>query len=300
MKNKFFNALLVVGISFLFILLSVSVYAQYGTLSKEERIEWTPKNPYDRFPDGRPKVPDEILKRMKEVSTEEAWGVLQGHGYKLQFDSNWMNPFPDRVLVGRAVTASFMPMRPDVNDLINDKGKKEKQVGAQNSWVIDTVVENDVLVVDILGRIEEGWTFAGDNLANSIFAKSKTGFVINGGVRDLEGIMRIPEISFFVRGADPVGIGSVMLMGINIPVRIGRATVMPGDIVLGRREGIIFIPPQFAEEVVITSEKIRLSDRFGHQRLREKKYTPGQIDSEWTPEIKQDFEQWKKEQGIKE
>ena len=272
---------------------SLITAAQYGTFSKEERILFTQNNPFERFEDGRPKVPDEWLERMKLVSIEEAWGVLRRHNYNSQFEGNWMNLHPERVLVGRAVTASFMPLRPDVQELTNELGKKDGNVGGQNSWVIDTLMENDVIVIDLFGKVKDG-TFAGDNLANSISAKTKTGMVINGGIRDLDGIFELPNFNAFVRGVDPTAIANVSLMGINIPIRIGEVTVMPGDMVLGRREGIIIIPPQYVQEVVERSEDTRLRDEFGHQRLREQKYTPGEIDRRWSPEIEADFEQWKK------
>lgn len=268
--------------------------AQYSVFSKEELIRYTPENKYERFEDGRPKVPDEILERMKLVSIEEAWGVLRRHRYNLQFAGNWMNMHPDRVLVGRAVTCAFLPKRPDLDKVTEELGKEAGNVGGQNSWVIDTLVEGDVIVVDLFGKVKDG-TFAGDNLANSIYAKTKTGMVIDGGIRDLDGIFAIPDFNSFIRGADPTAIADVTLAGINIPIRIGEATVMPGDIVLGRREGVIFIPPHLAEEVVTESENIRLRDEFGHQRLREQKYTPGEIDRKWSDAIEADFEQWKKE-----
>lgn len=267
--------------------------SQYGTFSKEERILFTRQNPYDRFEDGRPRVPDDILERMKHVAIEEAWAVLRSKGYRHQFEGGWMNLHPERVLVGRAVTAAFFPKRPVLEQITNELGKTDGQVGAQNSWIIDTLVENDLIVVDLFGKIENG-TFAGDNLATAIFAKSKTGMIIDGGIRDLDGIFEIPGLNAFVRGVDPTEITDVTLMGINIPIRIGRVTVMPGDVVLGRREGVIFIPPHLAEQVVIRSEDIRLRDEFGHQRLREGKYTPGEIDRRWSPEIEEDFKQWKK------
>jgi 4-hydroxy-4-methyl-2-oxoglutarate aldolase len=273
---------------------SVCALGQYATLSRDDLIAYTEKNPYDRFEDGRPRVPDAILQRMKEVSIEEAWGVLMSHGYRNQFAGGWLNVHPERVLVGRAVTACFMPQRPDIEEVTNQRGKADGRVGAQNSWVIDTLKENDVIVVDLFGKIKEG-TFAGDNLGTSIATKTKTGMIIEGGVRDLDGIFAIPDFAVFVRGVDPTALLGTTLMGINVPVRIAEATVLPGDVVLGRREGVIFIPPHLAEEVVTKSEDVRLRDEFGHQRLREGKYTPGQIDREWTPEIKADFEQWKKE-----
>jgi len=147
------------------------------------------------------------------------------------------------------------------------------------------------------GKVIDG-TFLGDNLANSIYVKSGgTGVVIDGGARDIEGVLEIPDFPIFNRGWDPSFLAGMMLMGINTPVRIGRAAVMPGDVVLGKREGVIFIPAHLAQEVVETSEIIRLRDKFGHQRLREGKYTPGQIDAEWTDEIEKDFTEWLKARG---
>lgn len=280
------------------VLLAPTSSAQYGTLDQEERAAYTQKSEYERFEDGRPRVPDEILERMKDVSIEEAWGVLRRHRYNNQFEGDWYNIHPERVFVGRAVTASFVPSRPDLNDQTNALGKEDGRIGAQNSWIIDTLQENDVIVIDLFGKIKDG-TYAGDNLANSIASKSKTGMVINGGIRDLDGIYDIPDFNALVKGVDPSAIAEVTLMGINIPIRIGYATVMPGDVVLARREGVIFIPPHLAEEVVKESEDVRMRDAFGHQRLREGKYTPGQIDGRWTDEIRADFEQWKSESALK-
>ncbi len=271
-------------------------FAQVGVFDKEQIIEYTPRWKGERFPDGRPKVSDELLARMKKVSIEEAWAVLRKYGFNSQFEGNWVLAGPrEPVLVGRAVTAYFHPVRPDVNEVINQKGKKAGRIGMQNSWIIDTVVKGDVIVVDLMGKIVDG-TFMGDNLANSIWAKSGgTGIVIDGGARDIEGVEQIPNFPVFNRGWDPSAIANVMLMGINAPIRIGRASVMPGDVVLGKKEGVIFIPAHLAQEVVESSEITRLRDDFGHQRLQEGKYTPGQIDGRWSEEIRNDFLNWLKE-----
>lgn len=258
----------------------------------EKIVELTPLNPFERFPDGRPRVPDDLLERMKKVTTEEAWGVLRRNGYNFQFEGNWTNLHPEQPLVGRAVTAVFMPTRPDVQAVVEEQGKAEGRIGGQNSWVIDTLLPNDVIVVDLFGKIEDG-TFAGDNLSTAIHSRSHTGMVIDGGIRDLQRIYEIENFGVFVRGVDPSAIANVTLMGINVPVRIGRATVLPGDVVLGTREGVIFVPPHLAQNVVERSEEIRRRDEFGHQRIREGKYTPGQIDRAWSPEIEEDFQRWK-------
>ena len=270
---------------------AATVYAQPGVFSKDALTAYTPLWKGERFPDGRPKVPDSIIARMKKVSMEEAWGVLQNHGYINQFEAGWQKTHENPVLVGRARTAVYIPARPDVNDVILDRGKRDGRIGNPNSWIIDTLVRDDVLVVDLFGKVVDG-TFAGDNLSNSIKTKSGTGFIIDGGCRDLDGILDIPDCPVFVRGWDPSFLKDVMLMGINVPIRIGRTAVMPGDVVLGGREGILFIPAHLAEEVVETSEIISLRDEFGHLRLRQGKYTPGQIDSKWTPEIEKDFADW--------
>ena len=272
--------------------------AQVGVFSKDALLKYTSQWTGERFPDGRPKVSDEILQRMKVVSIEEAWAVCRRHGFNNQFEGNWVVTHTDPVLVGRAVTAMFHPVRPDVNNVIAEQGKKDGRVGGQNSWVIDTLVKGDVIVVDLMGKVVEG-TFMGDNLANAIWAKSGgTGVVIDGGARDIQGCLEIPNFPIFNRGWDPSAIANVMLMGINTPIRIGRASVMPGDVILAKREGILFIPPHLAQEVVETSEIIQLRDKFGHQRLREGKYTPGQIDGKWTADIEGDFTQWLKSQHV--
>jgi 4-hydroxy-4-methyl-2-oxoglutarate aldolase len=272
--------------------------AQVGVFTADQVREYTEPWKGERFPDGRPKVPDDLLKRMKPVSIEEAWSVLRRHGFNNQFEGNWVVAGPkEPVLVGRAVTAYFMPVRPDVNDVIKRNGEKAGRIGGQNSWIIDTVVKGDVIVVDLMGKVIDG-TFMGDNLANSIWAKSGgTGVIINGGARDIEGVERVPDFPVFNRGWDPSAIADVMLMGINTPVRIGRATVMPGDVVLAKKEGAIFIPAHLAQEVVETSEIVRLRDEFGHLRLREGKYTPGQIDRKWSDDIEKDFTEWLKGKG---
>jgi regulator of RNase E activity RraA len=246
----------------------------------------------ERFPDGRPRVPDNIIERMKKVTIEEAWGTIGGHGYHFQFAGDWQILHPDRTLVGRAVTGMFVPTRPDLNRVIDEQGKANNCIGGQNSWVIDQLHENDVIVIDLFGKVKHG-TFAGDNLGNSIYAKSKTGAVIDGGIRDLQRYFTIPMASY-IRGVDPTAIADVSLLGINIPVRIGReCTVIPGDVALGTREGLIFIPPHLAEQVVTESEETRLRDEWGHTQLRLGTYTPGEIDRAWTEKMEAEFQTWK-------
>ena len=268
--------------------------AQALGFTKDDLIKFTPEWKGERFPDGRPKVSDNIIERMEKVAIEEAWSVFRNAGYDYQFERGWKHVHPGGVLVGRALTVMYMPKRTVLNDVINEKGKKDGRIGNQVSWPIDMLVMGDVYVADVYGR-EIGGPIIGSNLGTSIFAKSGNGVVFDGDIRDLEGLESIEGFNAFVRDWNPSYYWASMIMGINTPIRIGRVTVMPGDVVLGKREGVIFIPAHLAEQVVKTSEIVRLRDAFGFQRLREGKYTPGQIDGRWEDEIEKDFSQWLKD-----
>ncbi len=288
----------------LLIVISVAAFClqsqgQYVQISKEELIALTPEWKGERFPDGRPKVPDDIVKRMKLVSVEEAWATMSNAGYKYQVAEGWQVINPDSVLVGRAVTTTFMPGRPDVWRAIDSMGKKEGR-RAQNVWAVETLVKGDVYVADQFGAKRNGPTI-GDNVGNAIYARSGNGIVYNGAIRDLEGLKEIGGFTSYYTSYDPSfhnpGGGNnrdltTMIVGINRPTRIRTVTVMPGDVVLGKMGVVVFIPPHLAERVVVTSEIVRLRDMFGHQRLREGTYTAGQIDSRWSAEIEKDFSKW--------
>jgi regulator of RNase E activity RraA len=271
------------------------LHAQQVQISKEQLIALTPLWTGERFADGRPKVPDDIIRRMKSVSVEEAWAVMKNEGYGYQVAEGWEVINPDSVLVGRAVTATFMPARPDVWKAIDSAGKKEGKRG-QNTWAVDLLVKGDVYVADQFGAHRNGPTI-GDNVGSAIYAKSGNGIVYDGALRDVEGLKEIGGFTSYYTSYDPSyhnppGDLNTMIVGINQPTRIRMVTVMPGDVVLGKLGVVVFIPPHLAEKVVTTSEIVRLRDMFGHQRLREGKYTAGQIDARWTDDIEKDFSKW--------
>jgi regulator of RNase E activity RraA len=277
--------------------------AQPGILTRDLLIRYTPDWKGERFPDGRPKVPDSLLKRMRTVTLEEAWAHLRTAGFNHQYEDGWQTLRPNEVLVGRALTAQWVPGRPDLQRVIEEQGKKDGRNGGQNAWPVDMLQSGDVYVCDHFGLKQDGPSI-GDNVANAIYARSQNGIVYDGAVRDISGLQEIEGFVAFFRSYDPshhfgsLGTGARLnstMTGINIPIRIGKATVMPGDVVLGRNGGVIFIPAQLAEQVVQSSEITHLRDLFGHQRLREGKYTAGQIDTRWTSPIEADFRNWLKE-----
>jgi len=280
-----------------------SLNAQQEFFTREDVIKYTPEWRGERFPDGRPKVPDSILDRMKNVTLEEAWATLQQANFMNQYEDGWLSIHGDKVLVGRALTAVWMPGRPDIQKVIEEQGVKDKRKGDTNAWPVDMLQPRDVYVADHF-QLKVGGPSIGDNVGNAIYAKSGNGIVYDGAVRDINGLDELPNFTSFVRSYDPshhygsLRTGKLLnstMVSINGPVRIGRATAMPGDVVLGRNGGVMFIPPHLAEKVVKDSERTHLRDMFGHQRLREKKYTAGQIDTRWTPAIEDDYRTWLKE-----
>ena len=268
--------------------------AQLFTLTHDQMIEYTKTNPFDRFADGRPKVPDALLEKCKDLSAEEVWAVLPERNFRNQYEGNWQILHPEKKLIGRAVTAQFMPYRPDVAEVAEQAARAKGLGHNSNQRVIDSLQPGDVLVVDLFSKIENG-TIVGDNLATAIYAETKTGLVVDGAVRDLEGIFPI-GMPLYSRGAHPTPIGNVMLTGVNVPIRIGNATVMPGDVVFGDREGIYFIPPQFLKEILDKADITHIHDEWTKMKLLTGKYKSSEIyPSPSDPALKKEYEEYLKQ-----
>jgi regulator of RNase E activity RraA len=267
--------------------------AQSITPSREQVIALTSAWQGERFPDGRPRVPDSILDRMANVNLEEAWAVLRNDKFEWQFEGGFKHVHLDEtgVMVGRALTATFVPRRPDLDETLTRTGQAEGHIGGRNSWPIDMLQERDVYVANAFGSVEGG-PIIGGNLATAIFAHSKNGVVFDGSVRDIAQMETIEGFKAWVRDWHPSYNYDNMLVAINRPARIGTMTCLPGDVVLAKREGVMCIPPQLAETVCKTGELVQLRDMFGFQRLKEGVYTPGQIDQRWSDEMEKDFSKW--------
>ncbi len=250
-----------------------------------------------RLADGRPAVPAAVLERMAGITTEEAWAFLRQHAYHSQFEGNWFNTNVARPFAGRAVTVRMLPDRPDLHALVAMAGEQAGHDGGQNSWPIDSLQPGDVLVVDLFSKVIDG-TFIGDNLATTMQTRGAVGAVIDGGIRDLHGIGQMPDLTILCRGVDPSAIQNTVLGGVNVPIRIGRATVLPGDVVLATATGAIFVPAHLAEGTVDYAEDIQTRDRFGKLRIGEGIYTAGDIDRTWEDPIEADYQAWLQTQSI--
>lgn len=265
-----------------------NLFAQ--TIPKEELTFLTSEWKGERFPDGRPKISDDLLERAKNVGLDDAWQVLKVSGYVNQFESEWKT-LNDETMTGRAVTAMYMPNRPDLEKNIKARGVKDGRVGNTNTWPIAVLSKGDIYVADAFGKINGG-TLIGSTLGNSIFAKSGNGVIINGAARDVPGLEEIKGFNAFVKDFHPSFMEEMLLMGLNTPIRIGHAIVMPGDLVLAAKIGVLFIPAHLAEQVISTAEFVVRRDKFAFEVIKSGKYSGGQLDNEWSEAMKSDFIKW--------
>ncbi len=291
MKNP---AILAAAVGLGALMTPVPSEAQLFTTPREQMIELTAQNPFERFPDGRPKVPDALIERARGLSAEEVWTILPKEGFRSQYADGFRILHPDRKLVGRAFTLQFMPARPDLDEVINARAKAAGLPRVYNQMAIDMLQPGDVLVVDLFGQ-QEGGTIVGDNLFYYIMKTTKNGgLVVDGAIRDLEGISRMDMPAYF-REAHPSAINNVMISGINIPVRIGKATVMPGDLVFGDAEGVYFIPPALVQKVVDNADEVHVHDEWTRKKFDEGKYKSSEIyGSPKDPELKKEYEEYLK------
>lgn len=277
------------------LLTSTCAYAQLYTFSKQEMIDYTADSPFERFPDGRPRVPDSMIERARDLSSEEVWSGLEDHkGFRNQYADGFQVLQPGKTMVGRAFTVQFMPLRADVKETAIKKAKEHGLQDLMNQTAIDMLQPGDVLVVDLFGKKVDG-TIVGDNLFYYVMkATHSGGLVVDGSIRDLDGIAKIDMPAYF-RAADPTPIGNVMLTGINIPIRIGNVTVMPGDLVVGDREGVYFIPPQFVRGVLDHADEIHIHDEWTKKKFDEGKYKSSEIyGSPKDPKLQQEYREYLK------
>lgn len=251
-------------------------------MTKEQMTFYTSDWKGDRFPDGRPKLPDGLITRSLDVSIEDVWSYLREHGYRNQFDGGWQALHIEKPFAGRALTAQYMPSRPDMAQAIAAEGKAEGRVSGNNSWPINELQLGDVYVADGFGKIIEG-TLIGSNLGNGIAAHTHTGFIFDAGIRDQEENREIPNFNGFYRGYDPSAWADMQLTAINSPIRIGRAVVLPGDLVLAKTDGVLFIPAVLAEGAISSAEFTNLEDAYNFELNRQGK-NGAEFEGGWTPQ----------------
>lgn len=253
--------------------------------TKEQIMELTKEWKGERLDDGRPKVPDHLLDKLRTMTLEEIWLPLYVKGYHFQYEGGMKELHTEKKLVGRAVTCTFMPTRPDLADVVRKKGEEKGWEGYFNQWVVDNLGNGDVVVADMFDKVYNG-TFVGGNLTTAINVKTGTGgAVIYGGVRDIEQMKKI-DTQVFYRGIDPTPIRECVLTDLNGPCRIGGAVCLPGDIVMGTESGVLFVPSHLVEEVINSAEKTHAKDIFGFDMLEQGIYTTAAIDnSVWNLEM---------------
>lgn len=288
-------------LALLCLLLAAPAFAQLEGFSKQHLIKYTARNPFERFPDGRPKVPDRYIQALKGASAEAIWAAMQSRGFLFHWEGGWKIAHPEKRLAGRAFTAQFMPVRPDVHDVIEADAKRAGLSDRGHTRVIDMLQPGDVLVIDLFGKIAYG-SLPGDNLTAAILGATGNGFVIDGGVRDLDGILGQGAAIYF-RDSHVLPLRNVMLTGVNVPIRIGGVTVMPGDVVVGDSEGVTFIPPELAAQVAREARETELKDQWTKAQFATGKHKASQLyPAIKDPALQQEFQRWlaekKKELGL--
>jgi regulator of RNase E activity RraA len=276
------------------LLVSASAWGQVFTMTREQLIKYTAKNPYERFPDGRPKVPDALLEKFKDMSSEEIG--LSRSGFPNQYVDGLQILHPDRKLIGRAVTLQLMPLRPDIAEADAAEWKAAgNQRPRDHQNAIDMLQKGDVFVVDVFGSVASGGVI-GDNLAYYIMKTTGAGFVIDGAIRDMGGIRPLADLAGYFRAAVPPAIHNVFVAGINIPVRIGNATVMPGDVVFGDDEGVSFIPPHLVQGIIDEAQVTHIHDEWTKKTFDEGKYKSTEVYSRpRDPALLKEYEEYLKE-----
>jgi len=266
--------------------------AQLFKLTREQVIEITADNPFDRFADGRPKIPDALIEQAKGMSAEDVWAVLPGKNYRNQWADGFQVLHPGTKMAGRAFTAQFMPTRPDIMGALTANATKAGIESYTHQYALDQLQPGDVFVADLFGKGAEG-TIVGDNLFYYVHKASHGGgLVVDGSVRDLEGLSDIPMPAYY-RHAHPTPIREVMLTGINVPVRIGDATVNPGDLVFGDREGVYFIPPSLVQGILDRADETHIHDEWTKRKFDEGKYKSQEIyGSPRDPALKKEYEDY--------
>lgn len=272
---------------------NMEVFAQNIGASPEYVKTLTSQWKGERLADGRPKVPDLVLERLKNATLEQVWGYMGRKGYKNQVEMDWLILKPGEVMTGRVVTAQFMPSRPDLDSIIKVQGKNEgrSQHGGINIWPIDVLTSGDIYVADGYGKVKDG-TLIGSSLGNAIYGKSGNGVVFYGSVRDMQELKETEGFNAWVKGQDPSYIKDMTPTSINAPIRIGAVTVFPGDVVFANEYGVAFIPSHMVGDLVTASELTALRDEFERFLLQKGKYPSGEVHGEWSDKIKDEYREW--------
>ena len=278
-------------LALLLLISCVSAFAQLDGFSRQQLVKYTARNPFERFPDGRPKVPERYIQALKGASAEAIWSAMQTRGFLFHWEGGWKIAHPEKRLTGRVFTAQYMPVRPDVNDVVEADARRAGLSDRSHTRVIDMLEPGDVLVVDLFGKIAYG-SMTGDNLTAAILGATGNGFVIDGGVRDLDGILEQNAAVYF-RDTHVLPMRNVMLTGVNVPIRIGGVTVMPGDVVVGDSEGVTFIPPELVADVAREARETEWKDEWTKARFATGKYRASQLyPAIKDPALKREFDQW--------
>jgi 4-hydroxy-4-methyl-2-oxoglutarate aldolase len=258
---------------------------------RTQRDTWTPL--MDVLKDKRPRVTDEQLERLRNLSIENVWGAIQGKGYRHCFVTHLKPTQPGLKMVGRALTLRYLPQRPDLDEGVRQLAKEGNWDPAFNVRGGEDAKPGDVVVVELGGMVDRA-TFMGTMTGLGMKVRGVKGIVVDGGIRDLNEFLTWKDFPIYYAGAHASAMADQIGVEWNAPIRIGQVTVLPGDVVIGDEEGLLFFPPQLAEDAIKAAENQTYNEQFKEEMLRSGKYRARDIYPRLSPEMEKVFEEWKK------
>jgi regulator of RNase E activity RraA len=234
----------------------------------------------------------EQLAKLRELPLEAIWGAVRAQGHLNCCITGLATTRPGERLVGRARTIRCLPDRPDLRKASQELNKAGNWPNASNVRAAEDSEPGDVLVVDLGGRVAEG-IFWGDISALGAQINGAAGAVLWGGTRDKEELEAMKGFPVLAVGFDP-GVNTSIGTDWNVPVRVGNATVLPGDIVVADSEAVIFFPAALADAVIRRATAVKEQEDYERQLVREKKYKFRDV-YPLSPQLREQYEKSRKQ-----
>ena len=117
----------------------------------------------------------------------------------------------------------------------------------------DVTRPGDVVAVDGGGRADAA--VLGDIISGALVRGGVVGVVVDGAVRDVEGIDEV-GLPTFARGTHPATGSNEGPGAINVPVQVGGVVVHPGDVVRGDASGVVVVPREHLDTVIAMARTV--------------------------------------------
>jgi 4-hydroxy-4-methyl-2-oxoglutarate aldolase len=195
-----------------------------------------------------PVTDEELLARFESIYAGALSDVLREWVLLDQSLPGYLQPLrPERTVAGFAFTVKSAPST-KVNGELTYRGQ-----------MLDEMPRNALVCWDASGDYDA--TMWGGVMTATVAAKGVRGAVIDGGIRDTHQIME-RDFPVFFRYRSPNGsLGRCLITDYQIPIKIGRVFIRPGDVVVGDIDGVVVVPRGIAYEVLLRAEEILSNEK---------------------------------------